>query len=87
MSPQPRRGKTFDPYREALTDLALVGQLGFLVAGGVVVGYGLGYGVDLLAGGRAGRAAGIVLGLASGIWSAGRQLMRVINERQGDKDP
>ena len=87
MSPRPRSGKTFDPYREALAGLALIGQLGFLVAGGAVVGYGLGYGVDLLAGGRAGRAAGIVLGLASGIWSAGRQLMRMIKERQGDKDP
>jgi len=87
MPPRLRRGKTFDPYREALAGLALVGQLGFVVAGGAVVGYGLGYGVDLLTGGRAGRAAGIVLGLASGIWSAGRQLMRVINEKQGDKDP
>jgi len=51
------------------------------------VGFGLGYGVDLLTGGRAGRAVGITLGLASGIWSAGHQLMRVIKERQGDKNP
>ncbi|MFH1609536.1 MAG: hypothetical protein ABID40_02780 [Candidatus Bipolaricaulota bacterium] len=66
--------------------MALVGQLGFIVAGGALAGFGLGYGLDLLTGGRAGRVAGIFLGLASGIWAAGRQLMRVIKERQGDED-
>jgi hypothetical protein len=87
MSPRRRIGTKFDPYREVLASLPLVGQLGFLVAGGAAVGFGLGYGVDLLTGGRAGRAVGITLGLASGIWSAGHQLMRVIKERQGDKNP
>jgi len=85
--PRKRSGTIFDPYRQILGNLALVGHLGFLVAGGAVVGFGAGYGVDLLAGGRAGRTVGIMLGLASGIWAAGRQLMRVIKEQQGDKDP
>lgn len=67
--------------------LALVGQLGFLVVGGAAVGFAAGYGVDLLAGGRAGRVVGLIVGLASGIWSAGRQLMRVIKQHQGDRDP
>ncbi len=87
MPPQRRSGKTFDPYREALGSLALVGQLGFIVAGGVLVGFGLGYGLDVLIGGRSGRVGGLFLGLASGLWAAGRQLMHVIKERQGDKDP
>lgn len=70
-----------------MATLALVGQLGFIVVGGALAGFALGYGLDALVGGRAGRIAGIFLGLASGIWSAGRQLMRVIKEKQGDKDP
>ena len=87
MPPNPRSGKTFEPYREALAGLALVGQLGFTVLGGALVGLGVGYGLDALGGGRAGRVAGIVLGLAGGVWSAGQQLKRMIKERQGDKDP
>ena len=66
--------------------LSLVGHLGFTVAGGVLAGFGLGYGLDLLTGGRAGRVAGLFVGLAGGLWTAGRHLMRVIKERQGDKE-
>lgn len=87
MPPRRRSGRTFDPYREALATLALVGQLGFTVAAGAAVGFGLGYGIDLLVASRAGRVVGLFVGLASGIWSAGQQLMRVIEDRQGDKDP
>lgn len=67
--------------------LALVGQLGFLVVGGAAVGFATGYGVDILAGGRAGRMVGLIVGLAGGVWSAGRQLMRVIKKQQGDRNP
>jgi len=69
-----------------LASLSLVGQLGFIVAGSALGGLGIGYGIDLLIGGRAGRVAGLFLGLASGLWTAGRKLMRVTKERQGDKD-
>ncbi len=86
MSPKRRSGRIFDPYRGALGSLALVGQLGFVVAGGALAGFGLGYGLDLLIGGRVGRVAGIFLGLASGIWAAGRQLVRVLKERQGGEE-
>lgn len=64
-----------------------MGQLGFIVAGAALGGLGIGYGIDLLTGGRGGRAGGLFLGLASGLWAAGRQLMRVIKKQQGDKDP
>ncbi|MBC7220837.1 hypothetical protein H5T55_05145 [Candidatus Bipolaricaulota bacterium] len=57
------------------------------MAGGALGGLGIGYGIDLLTGGRAGRVGGLFLGVASGLWAAGRQLMRVIKERQGDRDP
>jgi hypothetical protein len=67
--------------------LALLGQLGFIVAGGALAGLGLGYGLDLLIGGRIGRVSGVFVGLASGIWAAGRQLLRVMNERKEDKNP
>lgn len=62
-----------------------MGQLGFVVVGGVLVGYGLGYGVDLLAGGRVGRLVGIVLGVASGLWSAWRIVTRTLKDHGGDE--
>ncbi len=85
MPPKPRSGKTFEPFREALAHLARVGQLGFLVAGGALAGFGLGYAAEALGAGRAGRVVGLVVGVAGGLWAAGRDLIRVIN--QGDKDP
>ncbi|HAZ27172.1 TPA: hypothetical protein DCY65_00350 [Candidatus Acetothermia bacterium] len=87
MPPKQRSGRTFDPYREALRSLAVLGGLGFVVVGGALAGFGLGYGLDVLMGGRVGRIAGIVLGVASGIWAAGRQLMRVIKDRPGGEGP
>jgi len=63
-----------------------VGQLGFTVVGGVLVGYGLGYGMDMLTGGRAARLVGIVLGLASGLWTAGRMLFSVLKNNGGDEE-
>lgn len=84
MSPPRRSGRTFDPYREVLPHLARVGQLGLLVAGGALAGFGLGYGVDALGGGRGGRIAGLFLGLAGGILAAGRHVMGDIrNKRPG----
>jgi len=61
-----------------------VGQLGFVVAGGLLVGYGIGYGIDVLAGTKAWRIAGIFLGLAGGLWEAGRVLVRISSEGRGD---
>lgn len=86
MVPRKRSGATGEPFRQVLASLGLVGHLGFLVVGGALVGLGVGYGVDLLAGGRVGRAVGLVLGLASGIWAAGRQLMHIVKDRQGEED-
>jgi hypothetical protein len=87
MPPKPRSGKTFDPYREALASLALIGQPGFTVVGGAAVGFGLGYGLDALFSVRVGRVVGLFVGLAAGIWSAGQQLRRIMNERKEDKNP
>lgn len=64
-----------------------MGQVGFTVVGGAAVGFGLGYALDLLVASRVGRIVGLFVGLASGIWSAGRHLVRVIKDRQGEKDP
>ncbi|HIE47492.1 TPA: hypothetical protein EYP84_01200 [Candidatus Bipolaricaulota bacterium] len=62
-----------------------MGQLGFTVAGGMVVGYGLGYGIDLLVGTQGGRIAGLFFGLASGLLAAARTLKRVAwNGKRGD---
>lgn len=85
MPPKRRIGKAFEPYRDALVHLSLVGQLGFLVAGGALGGFALGYAAEALGGGRTGRVVGLLVGVAGGVWAAGRHLMRVIN--QGDKDP
>lgn len=67
-----------------LRALALVGQLGFIVAGGTLAGFGLGFGFDLLVGTRAGRVVGIFLGLGAGLWTAGRELARLTKDKRGD---
>jgi F0F1-type ATP synthase assembly protein I len=56
--------------------LALVGQLGFTVAGGVVAGVAAGWALDRWAGTRAVfTIAGILVGLAGGALAAYRLLM------------
>ena len=63
----------------------MVGQLGFTVAGGMVVGYGAGYGIDLLAGTQGWRIVGVFFGLAGGLLAAARTLKRVAwNGKGGD---
>jgi len=74
------------PWGVALRTFAQVGQLGFVVVGGLLVGYGIGYGIDSLTGGRTGRMVGIVLGLLSGLWSAWRLISRTLQDHGGDED-
>ncbi|MGQ9700432.1 MAG: hypothetical protein ACUVQS_05165 [Candidatus Bipolaricaulaceae bacterium] len=51
--------------------------MGFLVAGGALVGFGLGWLLwDQAHGGRLGRALGLVIGLGGGAWTALRLLLR-----------
>jgi hypothetical protein len=63
-----------------------VGQLGFTVVGGALVGYGIGYGIELAGGGKGWRLGGALFGLASGLWAAGRTLSRLIPGKRGDTD-
>ncbi|MBC7222010.1 hypothetical protein H5T56_03395 [Candidatus Bipolaricaulota bacterium] len=65
--------------------LALLGQVGFIVAGGAFVGYGLGWLWDRGHGGRLGQALGIVLGLAGGAWAALRLLLK--EGKRGGPEP
>ncbi|MCD6129072.1 AtpZ/AtpI family protein [Candidatus Bipolaricaulota bacterium] len=62
-----------------------MGELGFTVTGGMLVGYGIGYGIDVLASTRIWRTVGLFFGLASGLWAAARILIRMASEgKRGD---
>ncbi|HHE47807.1 MAG TPA: hypothetical protein ENL11_02535 [Candidatus Acetothermia bacterium] len=62
-----------------------MGELGFTVTGGMLVGYGIGYGIDAAFGTRSWRTVGLFFGLASGLWAAARTLIRVVSEgKRGD---
>lgn len=60
-----------------------MGELGFLVGGGALAGYGAGYGLDLLLKTRWIRVVGIFVGLGTGFWAAGRELGRFIKSKTG----
>lgn len=58
-----------------------MGQLGFTVAGGVLVGWACGFGVDRLIGhGRIGQVVGIFAGLAGGALAAWRELRAAVGK-------
>jgi len=73
--------------RSLFRGLALVGQLGFTVAGGIAAGLGGGWALDNWIGTRAVfKIAGLLLGLAGGVIAAYR-LLSAFARDAGDRGP